>query len=168
LNVLLCELGHQARQAHQGDVPTSRTDTQNVFLCRDAEVPDGRSASSRFPPLTPQPGGSGHDKPHRQDLETKGDYQFSRARQRDHDEPEKGQQSADHEDGSRHPWRVPQGCAHSISTSENAAMGARSCLGEGSVTGDRHRSLTATGLGGWCGPSNLSPHPAVWSSKVGS
>ena len=34
LNVLLCELGHQARQAHQEDVPTPRTDTQNVFLCR--------------------------------------------------------------------------------------------------------------------------------------
>jgi hypothetical protein len=33
LNVLLCELGHQARQAHQEDVPTPRTDTQNVFLC---------------------------------------------------------------------------------------------------------------------------------------
>jgi hypothetical protein len=28
-------LGHQARQAHQEDVLTSRTDTQNVFLCRD-------------------------------------------------------------------------------------------------------------------------------------
>jgi hypothetical protein len=28
-------MGHQARQAHQGDVPTSRTDTQNVLLCRD-------------------------------------------------------------------------------------------------------------------------------------
>jgi len=34
LNVLLCELGHQARQAHQEDVLTSRTDTQNAFLCR--------------------------------------------------------------------------------------------------------------------------------------
>jgi len=34
LNVLLCELGHQAREAHQEDIPTSRTDTQNVFLCR--------------------------------------------------------------------------------------------------------------------------------------
>ena len=40
LNVLLCELGHQARQAHQGDVPTSRTDTQNVFLCRIECVTD--------------------------------------------------------------------------------------------------------------------------------
>ena len=27
-------MGHQARQAHQGDVPTPATDTQNVFLCR--------------------------------------------------------------------------------------------------------------------------------------
>jgi hypothetical protein len=29
-------------EAHQGDVPTSRTDTQNVFLCRDpiADVAD--------------------------------------------------------------------------------------------------------------------------------
>src|SRR5450759_1123837 len=34
LNVLLCELGHQAREAHQEDIPTSRTDTQTVFLCR--------------------------------------------------------------------------------------------------------------------------------------
>jgi predicted acetyltransferase len=28
-------MGHQARQAHQEDVPTSCIDTQNVFLCRD-------------------------------------------------------------------------------------------------------------------------------------
>jgi hypothetical protein len=27
-------MGHQARPAHQGDVPTSCIDTQNVFLCR--------------------------------------------------------------------------------------------------------------------------------------
>jgi hypothetical protein len=27
-------MGHQARQAHQEDVPVLRTDTQNVFLCR--------------------------------------------------------------------------------------------------------------------------------------
>jgi hypothetical protein len=33
-NVLLCELGHQARQANQEDIPTPRTDTQSVFLCR--------------------------------------------------------------------------------------------------------------------------------------
>src|SRR5437899_5543321 len=34
MNVLLLRLGHQARQAHQGDVPTSCIDTQNIFLCR--------------------------------------------------------------------------------------------------------------------------------------
>ena len=27
-------MGHQARQAHQEDVPTPRIDTQNVLLCR--------------------------------------------------------------------------------------------------------------------------------------
>jgi len=27
-------LGHQARQANQEDIPTPRTDTQSVFLCR--------------------------------------------------------------------------------------------------------------------------------------
>lgn len=27
-------MGHQARQAHQEDVPPPGTDTQNVFLCR--------------------------------------------------------------------------------------------------------------------------------------
>ena len=27
-------MGHQARQAHQGDVPTPGADAQNVFLCR--------------------------------------------------------------------------------------------------------------------------------------
>src|SRR4029450_770496 len=27
-------MGHQARQGHQGDVPTPCIDTQNVFLCR--------------------------------------------------------------------------------------------------------------------------------------
>jgi hypothetical protein len=36
-------MGHQARQAHQEDVPTSRTDTQNVFLCR---CPAGRHTVS--------------------------------------------------------------------------------------------------------------------------
>ena len=29
-------MGHQARQAHQEDVPTPRIDTQNVFLCRES------------------------------------------------------------------------------------------------------------------------------------
>jgi hypothetical protein len=33
-NVLLSAMGHQARQAHQEDVPTSCIDTQNIYLCR--------------------------------------------------------------------------------------------------------------------------------------
>jgi hypothetical protein len=28
-------MGHQARQAHQGDVPNARPKTLNVFLCRE-------------------------------------------------------------------------------------------------------------------------------------
>jgi hypothetical protein len=34
MNVLLLRWDTKARQAHQGDVPTSCIDTQNVFLCR--------------------------------------------------------------------------------------------------------------------------------------
>ena len=34
MNVLLSAMGHQARQAQQGDVPPSRASAQNVFLCR--------------------------------------------------------------------------------------------------------------------------------------
>jgi hypothetical protein len=33
-------MGHQARQAHQGDVPTPGIDTQNVFPCRDQRASD--------------------------------------------------------------------------------------------------------------------------------
>jgi hypothetical protein len=34
MNVLLTA-GDNKPEAHQGDVPTSRTETQNVFLCRN-------------------------------------------------------------------------------------------------------------------------------------
>jgi hypothetical protein len=40
-------MGHQARQAHQEDVPTPRTDTQNVFLCRGHCVAVSRSDEQR-------------------------------------------------------------------------------------------------------------------------
>ena len=43
-------MGHQALQAHQEDVPTPRTDTQNVFLCRHPSTGSaslGSSATSR-------------------------------------------------------------------------------------------------------------------------
>ena len=45
-------------EAHHGDVPTSRTDTQNVCLCR----PDAGSEASRWPDAG---AGSGHDELHR-------------------------------------------------------------------------------------------------------
>src|SRR5204862_1553696 len=38
-------MGHQARQAHQEDVPTSCIDTQNVFLCRGSYTLTSRLSS---------------------------------------------------------------------------------------------------------------------------
>src|SRR4051794_34695908 len=58
--------GHQARQAHQEDVPTPATNTQNVFLCRDPwgaryptrrhafPAPPGANSRSRVGPAMPR------------------------------------------------------------------------------------------------------------------
>ena len=50
-----CALGHQARQAHQEDVPNARPKTLNVFLCRCA----GTSTTARRHRIDTRLGGSG-------------------------------------------------------------------------------------------------------------
>jgi hypothetical protein len=42
--MFLLRMGHQARQAHQEDVPTSITDTHNVFLCPQVSLRRGRTS----------------------------------------------------------------------------------------------------------------------------
>jgi Flp pilus assembly CpaF family ATPase len=48
-------MGHQARQAHQEDVPTPLNDTQNVYLCRELclriPLPDVVAMQTRQPSL---------------------------------------------------------------------------------------------------------------------
>jgi len=52
MNVLLPAMGYQARQAQQGDVPTSRPCLQNVFLCRGQSAFPTRSGILNWPRLT--------------------------------------------------------------------------------------------------------------------
>ena len=67
---------------------------------RGAKLPEGagRSAIGGTSHPTRQPPDPEQEEPHHQDLDTKGDEQGSRAGQRDHDEPDEGEQPTDHED----------------------------------------------------------------------